>query len=121
MPTKTGTFAFEIGLDEEFRQLAASQGEGFDFSELGDLSGPAPDGWSIGEFDDGEFAGTRVATHFANIDDLQTQIQRLEEDADQGDPTNDLVDTLEIVRDGDEFRFTARLGQLDQTFSEAGG
>jgi hypothetical protein len=116
---ETGTFALELGFDEELRQLAESEGgdlslDGFDLATT-------PDGWSISDFDDGEFAGTRIATPFSSLDDLRAKLAVLSESGESTDPTNDLVDSVSITRDGNDYRFEAELAQIDEAFAEASG
>jgi hypothetical protein len=117
---ETGTFALELGFDEELRQLA--EGDGGDLSLDGfELGEDTPVGWTVSDFDDGEFAGTRISTPFSSLDDLTSKLALLAENGDGGDPTDDLVDSVTISRDGNDFRFEAELAQLDEAFADAGG
>ena len=80
---ESGTIAFELGFDEELRQLAESEGGEFSLDGFDGLSEDVPAGWTVGDFDDGEFAGTRISTRFSSLDDLRTQLAAL--DSGSGD------------------------------------
>lgn len=115
-PDETGTFSLEIGLDEEFRRLA----EGDDQFSLDGLDMPVPGGWVIEEFDDGEFAGTRISVAFDSFEELQHRLGDLEESG-ADETTTGLVDTFALTRDGDDYRFAAAITDLDDSLAQAGG
>lgn len=115
---ESGTIAFELGFDEELRQLAESEGGEFSFDGFDGLSEDVPAGWTVGDFDDGEFAGTRISTRFSSLDDLRTQLAALDSGSD--DPTADFLDSVTVTRDGEMFHFAATLAQLDDTLQQAG-
>lgn len=116
---ETGTVAFELGFDEEFRQLAESEGGEFSVENLEGFGGDVPGDWSIEDFDDGQFAGTRFAVAFTSLADLRSKLAEIDSGSD--DPTADFFDTITVTRDGETFRFEATIDQVDQALQDAGG
>ena len=115
----SGTFAIEMSLDEEFRELSEESGEGgIDFEEgIEDI----PSGWSVEPFVDGEFEGIRAAVDFSDFADLDRRLVELAEsgDADTSAPT--FLDQSGLTRDGDRFTFTTELTGLDDDLADFGG
>lgn len=118
---ESGTLGFELGFDREFRQFAESEGGSgeFSFDGFDDLAGNAPDGWSATDFDDGQFAGTRISTPFSSLADLDAQLREIEA-GQSDDPTSNLFDMMSVTRNGDTYTFEATLSQLDQALADAG-
>lgn len=116
---ESGTFGIEIGLDEEFRQLAAEQGGGqLDLMEGAEV----PPGWIVEEFVDGEFEGSRIAVEFSDFADLEAKLVGLSESsATGGGAPNDLVESLDLTRNGNRFDFRADLTGMDESFSDMAG
>ncbi len=116
---ESGTFAIEMAMDEELRNLSSENGGEIN---LADGMGSLPDNWSVNDFVDGEFEGTRISTDFADFTDLTAKLSVLAElgEGDEGAP-NELIDGLEFTREGDRFAFDARLEQLTDSFAETGG
>ncbi|MFQ5426822.1 MAG: hypothetical protein ACE5EV_07055 [Gaiellales bacterium] len=115
----SGTFAIEMSLDEEFRELSEESGEGgIDFEEgIEDI----PSGWSVEPFVDGEFEGIRAAVDFTDFADLDQRLIELAEsgDADTSAPT--FLDQSGLTRDGDQFTFTTELTGLEDDLADFGG
>lgn len=111
----SGTFAIEMSLDEEFRQLSEQSDEGgIDFEEgIEDI----PSGWSVESFVDGEFEGIRAAVEFADFADLDRRLVELAEsgDADTSAPT--FLDQSGLTRNGDRFEFKTELTGLEDDLS----
>ena len=63
---------------------------------------------------------TRISTTFDDFDDLAVRLTQFEDTGDEA-PTNKLVDSLNLRRDGDSFTFEANLAQLDDAFANASG
>lgn len=116
---ESGTIAFELGFDEEFRQLAASEGGEFSADNLEGFGGDVPDDWTVEDFVDGEFAGTRFAVGFESLADLESKLRQIDSASD--DPTADFFDTITVTRDGETFRFEATVAQLDDAVSDNAG
>lgn len=112
---ESGTFAMEIGMDEELRQLAEEGGGELDLAAAGDV----PSGWTVEEFDDGTFAGSRIATNFENLAQLRAKLEELSTaSAEDGGAPDELIDTLNLTRTGDTFDFQADLSEIDDGFSD---
>ena len=98
---ESGSFAIEMSVDEEFRELGEY---GFDVSEgTEDL----PPDWTVEPFVDGEFEGVRISTDFADLDDLNTRLRLLSEsaeDEESGSPA-DMFSGMSVTHEGDTFSF----------------
>ncbi len=116
---ETGTLAFELGFDEEFRQLAEGDGGEFSVENLDGFGGDVPGDWTVEDFVDGEFAGTRFAVDFTSLDDLRSKLAQIDSGSD--DPTANFFDNIAVTRDGDTFRFDATIAQLDEAITEDAG
>ncbi len=117
---ESGTYALEISLDEEFRELAAQSGEtdGFGLEEgLEDV----PSGWSVTEFTDGEFEGFRVAVDFDDFADLDRRLLELTATADADSPAPTFLEESGFTRDGDRFDFTTTITGLQDDLTDLGG
>lgn len=116
---ESGTFAVEMAMDEELRNLSSENGGEID---LADGMDALPPNWSVEDFVDGEFEGVRIRSSFVDIADLTAKLRALAElaEGDQAAP-NELIDSLEFSRDGETFTFNARLEQLADSFAEVGG
>jgi len=118
---ESGTFALEISLDEELRELAAQSGEADGFDLTGDL-GDAPPGWSITEFAAGEFEGFRIATDFADFADLDLRLAELTASTDAGSPAPTFLEESGLTRSGNDFAFrTTITGLQDDLAGLSGG
>lgn len=115
---ESGTFAMEVGLDEEFRQLAEEEGGGFD---LGEGTENLPPGWQAETFVDGEFEGSRIFTEFSSFADLNAKVTALSESSESEGSPEELINNLEFSRDGDDFAFRAQLTQLEESLVGSGG
>lgn len=116
---ESGTFAVEMAMDEELRNLSSENGGEID---LADGMDALPPNWSVEDFVDGEFEGTRIQTSFADLADLSTKLSALAE-LGEGDQTapNELIESLKFSREGNTFTFNAKLEQLTDSFADAGG
>jgi len=117
---ETGTFALEISLDEEFREIAAEsdEGPGLDFSEgLRDV----PAGWDVTEFTDGEFEGFRAAADFADFADLDRRLAEWAATASSDSPAPIFIETSGLSRNGDQFVFSSQLTGLQDGLTDLGG
>jgi hypothetical protein len=108
---ESGTFAMEIGLDEEFRQLAEQEGGGFDLSEGTEN---LPTGWQVETFVDGEFEGSRISTEFSSFAELDAKLTALSQSSESEGSPEELIDNLEFSRDGEDISFRAQLTQLEE-------
>lgn len=118
---ESGSFSLFTGADEELRSLAEQGGESFDITEgLEDV----PDGWRVEEAAEDGFEGARVSADFDSFDELEALIAELNESGD-GEAGTDLFTDVSLVRNGDEFRFTADVSGLSDelagSLSEGGG
>ena len=107
----SGTFALEIGFDEEFRELAQAQ--------QGDITASTtavPPGWRSEEFASDGFEGTRLSVDFTDPVDLQIKLKQLEQTDGEQSP-NSLTDSIEIWQNGDTFFFEALISQVEEEFS----
>ncbi len=112
---ESGSFAIEIGMDQELRELSEQDGGAFDVSDPEGV----PEGWTVEEFDDGEFAGSRIATTFESLAALKAKLQELAAaSAQEGGTPNELIDTINLTRNGDTFDFEADLSEIDQEFTD---
>lgn len=111
----SGSFAIEIGLDEDFREFS----EGGDMTE--GFEGLDGFGWTIEEFVDGEFEGVRVSTAFESLAALNASLAQLEglEGTDDG-PAPDMFANMSIIEDGGTFTFTAGSDALDDSLLSDG-
>lgn len=116
---ETGTIAFELGFDDEFRQLAEGQGGDFSIDSLQGFGGDVPGDWTVEDFDDGQFAGTRFSVAFTSLSDLRSKLAQIDSGSD--DPTADFFDSIAVSRDGETFRFEATLTQLDDAVTSGAG
>lgn len=99
---ESGTFAIEMSVDEEFRQLGEDTGDGFDPSAgLEDV----PPGWSAEPFVDGEFEGVRISTDFSSLDDLNARVSDLAETGSDATATGDIFGQLSVTSTGSGFEF----------------
>ena len=70
----SGTFGFEFGLDDEFRELVSSQGEGFDAGEIFGALGTDLPGATVTERTEGDMMFTVAKFSFANQAELRSVI-----------------------------------------------
>jgi hypothetical protein len=108
----SGTFAMEIGFDEEFRELAQAQG-----GDLTSSATPAPPGWEVEEFSSDGFEGTRIAANFTDPVDLQAKLKQLEQ-AGEGETPESLTDGIQIRQNGDAFFFETQISQVENDFAQ---
>ena len=118
---ETGSFGFEFGMDDEFRQLIASQGEPFDLADLfGGLGSDLP-GATVTERTDGDMMFSVFTVDFDNAQAFQ---QLIAEGAGEGgdidvtwsDDTVTISATIEATgEDG------GLLGDLGDAAGDVGG
>ncbi len=117
---ESGTFALEISLDEEFREIAAESGGTTDFGFTEGLE-DVPAGWNVSEFTDGEFEGFRIAAPFDDFADLDRRLAELAATADADSPAPVFIETSGLTRDGDRFVFNSQLTGLEDGLTDLGG
>ena len=118
-PDESGTYALEISLDEEFREIATESGgtSEFDLTEgLEDI----PSGWEVTEFTEGEFEGFRVAVDFSDFADLDRRLAELTATADADSPAPVFLETSGLTRNGDQFVFSSPITGLQDELAGLG-
>ena len=112
----SGSFGFEIGMDEEFRQLVTEQGEGFALDDFSSGFGELP-GATTSERQDGDMMYSIVTVDFADAAGFQEVIAAGGEEGAEFDVvwTEDEV-TITATLEG-----TGGLGDLGGAADEEGG
>lgn len=105
----SGQIVLDVLLDEELRTLTGFE----DAASAFDLAGGVPDGFVVEDLVVDDFAGARAFRDFASIDELNTVLQ----DA----ATAGLADEVTVVREGNEYRYTATIGDLSAAAEGLGG
>jgi len=115
---ESGTFGVVVAFDEEFRGLVEEQGGDLD---LGPGVDALPAGWTEEAYSEDGFEGSLITASFSDFADLQRLMTELQSvDDGQGSP-NSLFNNLVLARDGDDFRFEARLEGIEEGFGDTGG
>lgn len=104
----SGTVVLDVLLDEELRTLTGFE----DASSALELAGGSPEGFVVEDIEDGDFKGARATQTFANLDELN---EILSQAAGTG-----VVDDVSFVKEGNEFRFEATVGDLAEAANSAG-
>lgn len=137
----SGTVAFAIGFDEEFRrtielfsQIGDEIGDAFgdegggasdDFFE--DIEDDTPEGWSSERFRDGEIEGVRISRDFSDLDDLRGAFEEARVFSDADDelgtdaPAPALSDEVSIEREGDVITIEMAAPETGTPTTIAGG
>ncbi len=109
---ESGSFAIELSLDDELREVLEEQG-GQQFLGFADQLAEVPPGWQTHEFTEGVFQGVRVSTDFADFAELEARLATFDEQLAGAELSlPDTFRTLGLARDGDVFRFEADLSQM---------
>lgn len=115
---ESGTFGLVLAFDEEFRQFATESGGDMDLTS--GLDG-LPAGWSEQPYAEDGFEGSFISASFTDFADLQRLLSEMAA-VESGDGSPDtMFDTMSLRREGDAFRFEARIEGLEEGFSESGG
>lgn len=114
---ESGTYAIEMSVDSELRQLAEEQGgEPIDFTQgLEDV----PEGWTVEEFTDGDFSGVRMGHPFSSIAEFEQELSDLVETG--GSATTGMLTGIGISHEGDEFSFESDLTGVGDTLGNLAG
>lgn len=115
----SGTLAFEVSFDEEFRQFMAENG-GSEVDFTGDLQ-DVPPGWSATEFSREGFEGVRIAAEFADLAELDQRLVELSASTGDAQATPVFMERSGITRNGDGFEFELTLEGLEEGFADASG
>jgi hypothetical protein len=101
---ESGTYAIEMSVDSELRQLAEDQGEPLDLTQgLED----APEGWTVEEFTNGDFSGVRIGHDFASIAEFEQDLAALVNLG--GGSSAGMLTGIGLTHEGDEFTFESDL------------
>ncbi len=105
----SGQIVLDVLLDEELRTLSGFE----DAASAFELAGGVPEGFTVEDLVVDDFAGARAMRDFADIDELNTVLQ----DA----ATAGLADQVTVVREGNEYRYSATIGDLSAAAEGLGG
>lgn len=116
---ESGSFTIFVGLDEEMRELASQFG-GEDMSLTDQILADVPEGFEAEEYSEDGFDGVRLSADFNSFDELNAKLAGA--GSGVGDAIGaDLVNDFNLTHDGDEFHFSADLGGVDQSLTDAIG
>lgn len=105
----SGQIILDVLLDEELRTLTGFE----DAASAFELAGGVPEGFVVEDLVVDDFAGARATNEFANLDELNVILQ----DA----ASTGLADVVSITREGNEYRYSATIGDLGAAAEGLGG
>jgi len=105
----SGHIVLDVLLDEELRTLSGFE----DAASAFELAGGVPDGFVVEGLVVADFAGARAIRSFADLDELNLVLQ---DAAGTG-----LADEITVVREGNEYRYLATVGDLSDAAEGLGG
>lgn len=105
----SGKIVLDVLLDEELRTLTGFE----DAASAFELAGGVPEGFVVEDLVVDDFAGARATNEFANLDELNVIL----EDA----VSTGLADVVSITREGNEYRYSATIGDLGAAAEGLGG
>ncbi|MDH3306636.1 MAG: hypothetical protein OEO77_03845 [Acidimicrobiia bacterium] len=104
----SGEVVVVVMLDEELRELV-----GFvDAESTFALAGGVPEGFSVANVIDGEFQGARAVRTFADLDEFADVIADIT-------ASSDLVEALSLERQGNQYRYEATIGNIQDVAAAA--
>ena len=130
----SGTIAFAIAFDDEFREAMQSFTEGFGGEGQGggdllaEMERDVPEGWDFERFKEDGFEGGRISRDFDSLEDLQEALSETEgfgssggEDLGAGGGSPQFGQAFDIKKEGSKYTVSLGEGAFDVSMPDEGG